>query len=87
MRTLLKFTLVLLLAVVAVKFLPALALAGLVAGMGLAIMILGGLSLAAGLVLLAVVVGVVLTPLWLPLLALVGLVALIRHFTRTKVGA
>lgn len=85
MKTLLKFALVLVLAVVAVKFLPALALAGVVAGLVLGAAVLGGLSLAALLVLVATVVGLLLTPLWLPVLAIVGLVALVRRFTRSAV--
>lgn len=85
MKTLLKFALVLVLAVVAVKFLPALALAGVVAGLVLGAAVLGGLSLAALLVLVAAVVGLLLTPLWLPVLAIVGLVALVRRLTRSAV--
>lgn len=87
METFLKFALVVVLAVVAVKFLPALALAGLIAGLMLGAVVLGGLSLAAGLLLLALGVGVLLTPLWLPVLAVVGLVAFVRRFTRSKVAA
>lgn len=82
-----KFSLIVLLAVVAVKFLPALALAGVVAGLMLGVVVLGGLSLAAVLLLLALGVGLLLTPLWLPVLAVVGLVALVRRFTRATAVA
>jgi hypothetical protein len=84
MKPFLKFALVLVLAVVAVKFLPALALAGVIAGLTLGALVLGGISLAAILVMVAVVVGVLLTPLWLPVLALVGVVALVRWVTRSS---
>jgi hypothetical protein len=84
MKPFLKFALVLVLAVVAVKFLPALALAGVIAGLVLGALVFGGISLAAILVMVAVVVGVLLTPLWLPVLALVGVVALVRWVTRSS---
>jgi hypothetical protein len=87
MRSFVKFSLIVLLAVVAVKFLPALALAGVVAGLMLGLVVLGGLSLAAVLLLLALGVGLLLTPLWLPVLAVVGLVALVRRFTRATAVA
>jgi hypothetical protein len=87
MHSFVKFSLIVLLAVVAVKFLPALALAGVVAGLMLGLVVLGGLSLAAVLLLLALGVGLLLTPLWLPVLAVVGLVALVRRFTRATAVA
>jgi hypothetical protein len=85
MRKILLYGLVGLLAVVAVKFLPALVLAGMMAGLMLGAVVLGGLSLAAVVLLVALAAAVVLTPFWLPVLAIVGLVALVRRLTRPAV--
>lgn len=78
MNTFLKVLLILVAVVVAIKLLPvALALiCVLAAGVGLLALI--GVSLAAGLLCAGLLLAVALSPIWLPVLALVGLIALIK---------
>jgi hypothetical protein len=84
MKTFLKVLLILIAAVIAIKLLPVLLVIGGVS--------LGGLLLAGGLIVAAIgvlaalglsVVAVGLSPIWVPVLAVMGIVALVRKTTRT----
>ncbi len=82
MKTFLKILLVALAVIVAIKLLPlALVLGCVVAGVA-AIVAAVGVSLGAGLLAAGLLLALVLSPIWLPILALVGIVALIK-----KLGA
>jgi len=54
---------------------------------GVAIVALVGLSLAAGLLCAGFVLALLLSPIWLPVLALVGLIALIKKLSVKSVAA
>ena len=82
MKTFLKVVLVVLLAVVALKLLPfafalGCALAATVAGL-----VIVGVSTVFGLLVAAVVLAAVLSPIWIPAMLVVGLIALIRRSNR-----
>jgi hypothetical protein len=85
-KTFLKVVLLVLAAVIALKFLP------LVFGVGclLAALLLGGIafgvSAVAAFVACVIAVLAVLAPIWLPLLALVGLIVLIKRGGTRKNG-
>lgn len=82
MNAFLKLVLLVLCAVLAVKFLPEMFAFGcLLAATLLALAVLG-LPLLALLGAVALALVVLLAPLWLPVLLIVGLVALIRRLTR-----
>lgn len=79
MKTFLKILLVAALLVVAIKFSPLLfvgALGGLLAAALLGVV---GLSLLAALVAVLLACAVALSPIWIPVLCVVGLVSLFRH--------
>ena len=82
MKTFLKILLLVLAVIVAVKLLPVVLLVG--GGMALIAALIAtiGVSLAAGLVGVGLFLALVLSPIWLPILALFGLIALFK-----KVGA
>jgi hypothetical protein len=93
MKTFLKVFLILLLALVALKFLPFVLVPFLIGGLGLLLAValaFGGLATAAGvgLAVLAAIVAVlavvvaVLSPIWIPVLAVMGLLALLRRPNR-----
>jgi len=75
MKTFLKVILIVIAAVLAVKFLPLTLVLGCILGLGVALLAAAGASLLAlgGGVALAVVA--LLSPLWVPVLAVVGLIA------------
>jgi hypothetical protein len=79
MKTFLKVVLLVIVAVIVVKSLPLL----IAAGFALAGALLGFIALAvsalAALVGSAIVLGALLSPIWLPIFALVGLIALIKR--------
>lgn len=87
MKTFLKVLLLVVVALVAIKLLPLTIGLGFVAGLLLVGLMAAGLSLLAGIAVLAVVLGAVLAPIWIPVLLIVGLVALIRRATRKRVAA
>ena len=90
MKTFLIFLLALVGAVVVVKLLPLafapvifvlgllLLIGGLLVG-GVAATVAAGLALLVGLLAGGVALAVVLSPIWIPVLAIVGLIALIKH--------
>ncbi len=87
MNSFLKIFLLVVLALVAIKLLPLTLAVGCLLGLSLAGLMLVGVSALAGV--LAVAVGLVaaLAPLWIPVLAIVGLFAVIRRCSRRPVAA
>jgi hypothetical protein len=87
MKTFFKVVLLVLVAVIVVKCLPLL----VAAGFALAGAVLGFIALAASSIAAlmgsALVLAVLLSPIWIPLLALVGLIALIKRSGRKNGGA
>ncbi len=95
MNTFLKVLIVLVAVVVAFKLLPVLMLPVVLGAVGLllfAVLLIGGVAAMAGVGLAGITailaVGLVvltaLSPVWVPVLVIVGLIALIRHGTRAK---
>lgn len=82
MNTFLKVLLVLVAVVIAVKLLPITLALGCIFAAALAIFALVGMGVVAGLICLGLVLAALLSPIWIPLLALVGLIALIKRCTR-----
>ncbi len=78
MNTFLKISLIVVLALLALKFLPVI-LVGAFVGLLLAV-ILGafGLSLVALLLAVGIVLALVLSPIWIPVLIVMGLISLFR---------
>lgn len=82
MKTFLKVFLIALGVIVAVKLLPVALVLGSILAAVAAVVAALGLSLAAGLLGAGLLLALVLSPIWLPVLALVGFIALMK-----KVGA
>lgn len=82
MNTFLKVVLLLLAAVIAVKLLPLTLAVGCIFAVALGIFALVGMSLVAALICLGLLLGAVLAPIWIPVLAVIGLVALIKRCHR-----
>lgn len=82
MNTFLKAVLLIFLAVLAVKFLPAIFALGLM--LGLSVVALGAVrvSLLAVVAFAATVIVAVLSPLWIPVLIVLGVIVLIRRNPR-----
>lgn len=87
MKTFLKVLLLVIIALIAIKLLPLTIGLGFAAGLLLVGLVVAGLSLIAGVAVLALVLGAVLAPVWIPVLLLVGLIALIRRATRRNGAA
>jgi hypothetical protein len=79
MKTFLKVLLIVVAAIVAVKLLPVALVFGCVAAFLLAALAVLGVSLAALALVAALVVAALLSPVWLPVLAVVGVIALCRR--------
>lgn len=84
MKTFLKILLIVVAVVVAVKLLPIAFIAGCVAAGLLAALAVLGVSLAALLVCAALGVAAVLSPIWVPVLAIIGIVSLYRRHEAAK---
>jgi hypothetical protein len=78
-KTFLKVVLVLVAALIAIRLLPVTLAIG--CGLGLAVLVIAGLGLSAVAVALVVVIALaaVLAPIWLPLLAIIGIIALVKR--------
>ena len=87
MKTFLKVLLILIGVVVAIKLLPVALAVMCVIAAGAALVALIGVSLAAGLLCAGLVLALLLSPIWLPVLALVGLIALIKKLSAKPAGA
>lgn len=79
MKKLLKITLLVIAALVALKVLPVALAFGCVLALAVAGLAVVGVSLLAALVVAALVAGIVLVPVWLPVLAIVLMVSLARR--------
>lgn len=87
MKTFLKIGLILVAVVVAIKLLPAaLVLGGVVAGVA-ALLALAGFLTASGLLGAGLLLTLLLTPIWLPVLVVMGLIALARKICGRPVAA
>jgi hypothetical protein len=84
MKTFLKIVLLVILAVVAVKFLPLLFGLGCVLAAAVVGLLAVGASAVAALFGTMFALAVLLSPIWVPVLALVGLIALIKRSTRNS---
>jgi hypothetical protein len=87
MKAFLKVVLLVVLALVALKFLPVTLGLGFAVGLLLVAFFALGMSMIAGIAVLALFLGVVLSPIWIPVALLVGLIALIRRGTRKRITA
>ena len=87
MKTFLKILLAAALLIVAIKLSPILFLAALVGLLVAAILGVLGLSLIAGLVAVLLAFTVALSPIWIPVLAVVGAVSLYRRMHASPVAA
>ena len=98
MKTFLKVVLILIAAVIVVKLLPALVLVGGLSLGGLVLLGLGllavgglwcavGLSIGAAVVMVGLVVILVLSPVWISVRIIVGMVALVRRGARRRATA
>ncbi len=85
MNTFLKVLLIALLVVIAVKLLPLTLLAGCIVAAGALAVVVVGASAAAVVTCVALAIAAALAPIWLPVLAIVGVIALIKRSRRTVV--
>ncbi len=83
MKTFLKVFLLVLALIVAVKLLPLTLLAGCFMGVALAIFLALGFSAIAVIAVAVIALAAVLAPIWIPVLLVIGLIALIKRCTRT----
>lgn len=81
-KTFLKILLVVVAALVAIKLLPVTLALGFVLGLAVVGLAIAGLSVVAALAVGAIVVAAVLSPVWIPVLLIVGLIALVKRFSR-----
>jgi hypothetical protein len=86
MKTFLKVLLILIAAVVAVKLLPFAFLAVCGVAAVLAGLLVLGVSLAAVLICAVLAAAAALSPIWLPVLAIVGIVALCRRNSGARIA-
>ena len=85
-KNFLRIVLLVIAAIVAVKFLPLIfAFGWLLAGAVLGLLVLAGSAIAT-LMGSAFVLAAVLSPIWIPLLALIGIIALVKRSNRKSVG-
>lgn len=82
MKTFLKVLLVVIAVFIAIKLLPITLFAACILGGAALAVLVAGVSAAALVVCLAAALIAVLSPIWLPILAIVGLVLLIKRATR-----
>ena len=82
MNPFLKIILILVAVVIAVKLLPLTLALGCIFAAALAVFALVGVSLVAALLCLGLLLAALLSPIWIPLLAVVGLIALIKRSHR-----
>jgi hypothetical protein len=87
MKAFLKVLVLVILALVAIKLLPLTIGLGFAAGLLLVGFVALGLSVLAGVAVLALFLGAVLSPIWIPVALLLGLIALLRRAGRKRVGA
>jgi hypothetical protein len=84
MNTFLKVILVAFLVLVAIKLLPVTLVAGCILALAALAVLVVGVSAAAALLCLAFVLAAALAPIWLPVLAVVGIISLVRRSRRAS---
>ena len=84
MKTFLKVLLLVVAALIAVKFLPHLFVFGWILGAAIVGLLALGVSVAAAMVGAMIALLVLLAPIWIPVLALVGLIMLIKRSTHNS---
>lgn len=84
MKTFLKVLLLLAAALIAVKLLPLTLIGGCFLALGVIVALALGLSAVAILIALAVALAALLSPIWIPVLALIGVIALFKRLNRVK---
>ena len=84
MKTFLKVVLLVIAALIAVKFLPHLFALGWLLAAAIVGLLAIGASVAAAMFGAMIALVVLLAPIWVPVLALVGLIALIKRSTRNS---
>lgn len=82
MNTFLKVLVVAVAVIVAIKLLPITLLVGCIIGGAALVMTVVGLSAVAIIVAVALALLAALSPVWLPVLAIVGIIALVRRSSR-----
>lgn len=87
MKTFLKVVFVVLAALIAIKLLPLTLALGVVLGFTVVALAAIGVSAIALFFGLAITVAAVLSPIWIPVLAVVGLIALLKRGNRREVAA
>lgn len=87
MKTLLKVVLLVVLAVVALKLLPLTFALGCVLALAVLALVAVGVSIVGALLAAVLVVTVATSPIWVPILALVGLITLFRRGNGRPAGA
>jgi hypothetical protein len=86
MKTFLKGVLLVIVALLAVKFLPLIfALGCLLAAAVIGLLAIGASAIAA-LLGSAIVLAAVLSPVWVPVLAIIGIIALVKRSSRRSAG-
>jgi hypothetical protein len=83
MKTFLKVLLIAALLLIAIKISPVLFVAAFLGLIAAAVLGVIGISLLAGLVAVVLTFAVALSPIWLPVLAVIGIVSLFRKADRT----
>jgi hypothetical protein len=84
MKAFLKVLLLVMAALIAVKFLPQLFALGWIIGVAIAGLLAIGVSVAAAMFGAMIALVVLLAPIWIPVLVLVGLITLIKRSTRNS---
>jgi hypothetical protein len=87
MKTFLKVLLIVALAILAVKLLPITLVAGCIFAVGVALLAAVGVSLVALGLCISLAIAALLSPIWIPVLALVGIIALIKRHRRAPIVA
>ncbi len=82
MKTFLKVLCLVVLAIIAIKLLPATIGLAFLVGAALVALVAAGVSVLAGVALAGVFLAAVLAPIWVPLALVVGLIALVRRMLR-----
>jgi hypothetical protein len=81
-KTFFKIVLIVIAAVIAVKLLPITLALGLALGLAAVGLAIAGVSIVAALLVAAIFIAGILSPIWVPVLLLVGLIALIKRVSR-----
>ncbi len=85
MKTFLKIALIVLAVLVMIKLLPITLLAGCAIGVAAVIALMVGVSAAAAILCIAALFLAVLSPIWLPIVAVIGIISLFRRNKRASV--